>query len=54
MRERYLGKDDEKREAMEAFVGSRKERSPDDVEKGAVETVRDLRRSSRLQRLSAK
>jgi hypothetical protein len=47
-RERYLGKMDERREAMQAFVRVRKDRAeiPD-----SVEYVRSLRRGTRLGRL---
>jgi Ribbon-helix-helix protein, copG family len=47
-REQYLGKLDERREAMQAFVGIRKDRSglPD-----SVEYVRRLRRGNRIERL---
>jgi hypothetical protein len=47
-REQYLGKLDERRGAMQAFVGIRKDRSglPD-----SVEYVRRLRRGSRMERL---
>jgi hypothetical protein len=50
-RDRYLGKLDERRNAMQAFVGIRKDRSalPD-----SVEYVRSLRRGSRLERLKKK
>ena len=48
VRERYLGRRDEQMKAMQAFVGTRKERSePVD----AVEYVRSLRRGGRLDRL---
>jgi hypothetical protein len=48
VRERYLGKRDEQANAMQEFVGIRKESSqPVD----AVEYVRSLRRGDRLQRL---
>jgi hypothetical protein len=47
-RDRYLGKVDERRAAMQAFVGIRKHRSdPQD----AVDFVRTLRRGSRMERL---
>jgi hypothetical protein len=51
VRERYLGSQDERMKAMQAFVGSRKERSdsPD-----AVEYIRSLRRSHRLERLQSR
>lgn len=47
-RERYLGKLDERREAMHAFVGIGKDRSdwPD-----STEYVRSLRRGRRVERL---
>jgi len=47
-RERYLGNLDERREAMLAFVGIRKDRTdlPD-----SSEYVRSLRRDSRIERL---
>jgi len=47
-RERYLGKFEGRREAMQAFVGIRKDRakSPD-----ATEYVRGLRRGSRIEGL---
>jgi hypothetical protein len=47
-REQYLGKLDERRGAMQAFVGIRKDRSglPD-----SVEYVRRLRRGKRIERL---
>jgi hypothetical protein len=48
-RERYLGKLDERREAMQALVGLRKDRSEFP---NSVQYVRRLRRgSSRLERL---
>lgn len=47
-RERYLGKQDEQRKAMQAFVGSGKRRSaPLDT----AQYVRNLRRGDRLDRL---
>ncbi|MGO9256245.1 MAG: CopG family transcriptional regulator [Bryobacteraceae bacterium] len=51
LRERYLGKRDQRMAAMQAFVGIRKQAagSPD-----AVEMVRSLRRGDRLDRLAAK
>jgi hypothetical protein len=51
VRDRYLGKLDERRDAMQAFVGIRKDRSdiPD-----AEATVRALRRGSRIERLAKK
>jgi hypothetical protein len=47
-RERYLGNLDERREAMQALAGVRKDRTelPD-----SVEYVRSLRRGSRLRRI---
>jgi hypothetical protein len=50
-RERYLGKLEGRRAAMQAFVGIRRDRSdmPD-----PVKYVRDLRRGSRLARLGKK
>jgi hypothetical protein len=51
VRERYLGRSDEQMKAMREFVGIRKERSaPVD----AVEYVRSLRQSDRLDRLYKK
>jgi metal-responsive CopG/Arc/MetJ family transcriptional regulator len=47
-RERYLGKRDEQRKAMQEFVGSRK-RSSDPLD--SVQYVRNLRRGGRLDRL---
>jgi len=48
VRERYLGKRDERMKAMQQFAGIRRERSePAD----AVEYVRNLRRGGRLDRL---
>jgi len=48
VRERYLGKQDERMKAMQAFVGIRRGRSePAD----SVEYVRKLRRGGRLDRL---
>jgi hypothetical protein len=47
-RERYLGKLDERREAMQAFVRARKNRTE---LSDSVEYVRSLRRGSRLERL---
>ena len=47
-RERYLGNLDERRAAMQAFVGIRKDRPEFS---NAVEYVRRLRRGSRLERL---
>jgi hypothetical protein len=51
IRERYLGKQDEQRKAMQEFVGIRKDR-PEPLE--ATAYVRSLRRSDRLDRLRAK
>jgi len=50
-RQCYLGKLDERREAMQAFVGLRKDRSesPD-----SVECIRNLRRGSRIERFGKK
>jgi len=48
VRERYLGKLDERRQAMQDFVGIRKNRS--DLP-AATEYVRGLRRGRRLERL---
>ena len=49
VRERYLGKREEQKKAMQGFVGSAKKRSePVD----AVEYVRSLRRGERLERLN--
>jgi len=48
VRERYLGKQDERMKAMQEFVGIRKERPGDP---GAAEYVRSLRRGSRPDRL---
>ena len=51
VRERYLGKQDERMKAMQAFVGIRRGRSePAD----SVEYVRNLRRGDRLDRLHKK
>jgi 6-phosphogluconate dehydrogenase len=48
VRERYLGKQDEQRKAMQEFVGSGKRRAaPLDT----AQYVRDLRRGDRLDRL---
>jgi hypothetical protein len=51
VRERYFGKHDQRMEAMQAFVGIRKQAgdAPD-----ATAEVRSLRRGSRIDRLSAK
>jgi hypothetical protein len=53
---RYLGSLDERREAMLAFVGLRKDRSdlPDSAEPGSSEYVRRLRRGTRIDRLGKK
>ncbi|MBI5281248.1 MAG: CopG family transcriptional regulator [Candidatus Solibacter usitatus] len=51
VRERYLGNADERRRAMEAFVGIRKDR--DDLPE-TEEYVRGLRRGERLERLLQK
>lgn len=51
VRDRYLGDLDERRKAMQAFVGIRQESSH---EPDAAEFVRRLRRGSRLDRLNAK
>ena len=51
VRERYFGKHDQRMEAMQEFVGIRKQ-APDVPD--AVETVRSLRRGSRIGRLGAK
>jgi Ribbon-helix-helix protein, copG family len=48
-RERYLGKMDERKEAMQAFVGIRKD--PSEVS-DSVKYVRSLRRGSRIGRLT--
>jgi Ribbon-helix-helix protein, copG family len=47
-RERYLGKLEERREAMQALVGLRKDRSEFS---NSVNYVRRLRRGSRVERL---
>jgi Ribbon-helix-helix protein, copG family len=47
-RERYLGKLDERKEAMQAFVGTRKDRTEFH---DAVKYVRSLRKGSRIERL---
>jgi hypothetical protein len=51
VRERYLGRLDERRSAMQALVGMRKDRKdlPD-----STEYVTSLRRGSRLERLGRK
>jgi hypothetical protein len=48
-RERYLGKVEERRVAMQAFVGLRKDR--DDL-RDSGETIRELRRASRIAKLA--
>jgi hypothetical protein len=48
-RERYLGNLDERRKAMLAFVGIRKDRK--DLPESTEEYVRSLRRDTRLERL---
>jgi len=48
VRERYLGDRDQRRKAMQAFVGSRKELAG---ALDAVKYVQNLRRSDRLKRL---
>jgi 6-phosphogluconate dehydrogenase len=48
IQDRYLGKLDERMEAMQAFVGSRKERSKT---ADRAEYVRSLRRANRMSRL---
>ncbi|HKD13545.1 MAG TPA: CopG family transcriptional regulator [Candidatus Angelobacter sp.] len=50
-RARYIGKFDERRDAMQAFVGIRKDRSE---LVSAVDQVRSLRRGKRLGRLKKK
>jgi hypothetical protein len=47
-RERYMGKLDERRRAMEAFVGIREDSTD---EPDSTEEVRRLRRGSRMERL---
>ena len=49
VRERYLSNLDERREAMLAFVGIRKDRK--DLPDSTEEYVRSLRRDTRLERL---
>jgi Ribbon-helix-helix protein, copG family len=49
VRERYLGNLDERREAMLAFVGIRKDRK--DLPNSTEKYVRSLRRDTRLERL---
>lgn len=51
VRDRYLGSRDEQMRAMQGFVGIRKERGE---HASAVEYVRNLRRSDRLDRLRNK
>jgi hypothetical protein len=51
IRERYLGKLEQREAAMRAVVGIRKHRAG---EPSAVEEVRTLRRGSRLDRLSGR
>ncbi len=53
VRERYLGPRDERRKAMQEFVGTRRERSGprSHLENDAVQYVRSLRRSGRLARI---
>ena len=48
-RERYLGSLDQRREAMLAFVGIRKDRK--DLPESTEDYVRSLRRDTRLERL---
>ncbi|HEY6350032.1 MAG TPA: ribbon-helix-helix protein, CopG family [Candidatus Angelobacter sp.] len=50
-RERYLGKLDERRDAMQAFIGVRRDRS--DLP-GSIAYVRSLRRGRRLAGLAKK
>jgi hypothetical protein len=50
VRECYVGKREERIKAMAAFVGIRKTSAATDT----AETVRRLRRGSRIERLSAK
>jgi hypothetical protein len=49
-RERYLGNLEERRKAMEALVGIRKDRK--DLPDSTEEYVRNLRRDTRIERLS--
>lgn len=49
VRERYMGATDVREAAMRAVIGIRKDRS---AERSAVEEVRELRRGSRIDRLS--
>lgn len=51
-REQYLGPQDERRRAMQQFVGTRTE--PSEKTTGAVESLRSLRRSVRLDKLHQK
>lgn len=51
VRERYLGKLDERREAMQAFVGIRKDRTDMGDSSGYVASIR---RGSRIERLADK
>lgn len=51
VRERYLSDHEERKEAMQAFIGSRKSR-PSLVD--SVQYIRDLRRGNRLERLQQK
>ena len=51
VRERFLGRLEGRREAMQAFVGIGRDR-PDAPD--SVNSVRDLRRGNRLQRLGKK
>jgi len=48
VRDRYLGNQEARIKAMQAFVGSRKT-SPDDL--SAVEEVRRLRKGTRIERI---
>jgi Arc/MetJ family transcription regulator len=48
VREHYMGKSEEQRKAMQAFVGIR---ANDSATSDAVDYVRALRRGSRLERL---
>lgn len=49
LRERYIGDREQRRTAMQAFVGIRK---PHAISADSTDEVRGLRRSSRLDRLS--
>jgi hypothetical protein len=49
-REAYLGKQDERRKAMQEFVGAGRHSYPDSIG-DATEYIRALRRGSRLERL---